>query len=91
MQQMFYSGVPLLESVGLWEPAVCELRDQVSAALRQAFGPLRAYAAEYEQYLELHNSDLESLLWYAPPEDAPRAHLLCTISLAYILLNHYNQ
>ncbi|XP_030213444.1 dynein heavy chain 1, axonemal [Gadus morhua] len=63
MQQMFYSGVPLLESVGLWEPAVCELRDQVSAALRQACGPLRAYAAEYEQYLELHNSDLESLLW----------------------------
>ena len=62
MQQMFYSGVPLLESVGLWEPAVCELRDQVSAALRQACGPLRAYAAEYEQYLELHNSDLESLL-----------------------------
>ena len=77
MQQMFYGGVPLLESVGLWEPAVCELRDQVSTALRQACGPLRAYAAEYKQYLELHNSDLESMLRYAPPEVSPQ----CTLTM----------
>uniref|UniRef100_A0AAZ3Q3C2 Dynein heavy chain 1, axonemal n=1 Tax=Oncorhynchus tshawytscha TaxID=74940 RepID=A0AAZ3Q3C2_ONCTS len=62
MQKMFISGTPLLESVGLWEPAVAELRERVRAALRQAAIPLRAYAREYERYLELHNSDIETFL-----------------------------
>ncbi|KAM4613811.1 dynein axonemal heavy chain 1 [Polymixia lowei] len=62
LQRMFFGGVALLESVGLWEPAVSELREKVRMALRQAAVPLRAYAAEYEKHLELHNSDIETLL-----------------------------
>lgn len=62
MQKLFISGDPLLESVGLWEPKVCELREKVRNALIQAAIPLRAYAAEYEKHLELHNLDIETLL-----------------------------
>lgn len=65
MKNLFIPGVPLLESVGLWEPAVKELRDQVGNALRQASIPLRAYAREYECYLQLHNSDISTFLKYS--------------------------
>ncbi|XP_029908318.1 dynein heavy chain 1, axonemal [Myripristis murdjan] len=62
MQKMFICGTPLLESVALWDAAVTKLREKVCMALRQATIPLRAYAAEYEKYLELHNSNIETLL-----------------------------
>ncbi|MCJ8744212.1 hypothetical protein PDJAM_G00116030 [Pangasius djambal] len=62
MKNLFISGVPLLESVGLWEPAVKELRETVGNALRQATIPLQAYAREYECHLELHNSDTNTFL-----------------------------
>lgn len=62
MQKMLICGTPLLESVALWDPAVTKLREKVRMALRQATIPLRAYAAEYEKYLELHNSNIETLL-----------------------------
>ncbi|KAG7263607.1 hypothetical protein CRUP_020857 [Coryphaenoides rupestris] len=52
MTQMFFSGARLLESVGLWEPAVCELREEVGGALRRACGPLRAYAAQAHKQAE---------------------------------------
>lgn len=64
MTSMFISGTPLLESVGLLEPAVQELRERVRHALRQAAIPLRAYARQYECHLELHNSDVDSFLRY---------------------------
>lgn len=62
MQKLFIGGDPLLESVNLWEPEVTELRKKVHHALIQAAIPLRAYAAQYEKYLELHNLDIETLL-----------------------------
>ncbi|KAI3369512.1 hypothetical protein L3Q82_007723 [Scortum barcoo] len=62
MKKLFTGDDPLLESVNLWEPAVTELREEVRNALIQATIPLRAYAAEYKKYLELHNSDIETLL-----------------------------
>lgn len=62
MQKLFIGGDPLLESVNLWEPEVTELREQVRNALIQAAIPLRAYAAEYEKHLELHNLDIETFL-----------------------------
>ncbi|XP_044079595.1 dynein axonemal heavy chain 1 isoform X1 [Siniperca chuatsi] len=62
MQKLFIGGDPLLESVNLWEPEVTELREKVRNALIQAAIPLRAYAAEYERHLELHNLDIETLL-----------------------------
>uniref|UniRef100_A0A8C9ZPR8 Dynein axonemal heavy chain 1 n=1 Tax=Sander lucioperca TaxID=283035 RepID=A0A8C9ZPR8_SANLU len=54
MKNLFIGGDPLLESVNLYEPKVTELRGKVRNALIQAAIPLRAYAAEYEKYLESH-------------------------------------
>ncbi|XP_051804747.1 dynein axonemal heavy chain 1-like isoform X2 [Acanthochromis polyacanthus] len=62
MKNLFIGDDPLLESVKLWEPEVTELREKVRNALIQAAIPLRAYAAEYEKHLELHNLDVETLL-----------------------------
>ena len=62
MQKMFISGTPLLESVGLLEPVVTELRELIRLALRQAAIPLKAYACEYEKHLELHNSNIDTFL-----------------------------
>lgn len=64
MKKLFIHEAPLLESVGLWEPAVKELREKLGKALRQAVIPLQAYAREYERYLELHNSDIKAFLEY---------------------------
>lgn len=62
MQKLFIGGDPLLKSVNMWEPGVTELRERVRSALTQAVIPLRAYAAEYEKHLELHNLDIETFL-----------------------------
>ncbi|KAM9362199.1 LOW QUALITY PROTEIN: dynein axonemal heavy chain 1 [Symphorus nematophorus] len=62
MQKLFISGNLVLESVTLWEPQVTELREKIRNALQQTAIPLRAYAAEYEEHLELHNSEIETLL-----------------------------
>ncbi|XP_076603478.1 dynein axonemal heavy chain 1 [Chaetodon auriga] len=62
MRKLFIGGNPLLESVNLWEPEVTELREKACNALTQAAIPLRAYAAEYEKHLELHNLDIETFL-----------------------------
>lgn len=64
MKNLFIPGEPVLESVGLWEPAVKELREKLGNALRQATIPLQAYAREYECHLELHNSDIKTFLEY---------------------------
>ncbi|XP_029005758.1 dynein axonemal heavy chain 1 [Betta splendens] len=69
MQKLFILEDPLLESVNLWEPEVTALREQVGNALAQAAIPLRAYAAQYVKYLELHTMDIETLLSsYLHPE-----------------------
>ncbi|XP_041836448.1 dynein heavy chain 1, axonemal isoform X2 [Melanotaenia boesemani] len=62
LKNMFIYSRQLLESVGLWEPKVNELREKIRSALVQAAIPLRAYAAEYEKYSELHNLDIEAFL-----------------------------
>ncbi|XP_030276430.1 dynein heavy chain 1, axonemal [Sparus aurata] len=62
MQKLPIIGDSLLESVSLWEPEVNEQRQKVGNALIQAVIPLRAYAAEFEKHLELHNSDIKTLL-----------------------------
>ncbi|KAM6927306.1 LOW QUALITY PROTEIN: dynein axonemal heavy chain 1 [Xenentodon cancila] len=51
-----------VKSVNLFEAEVTELREKVCKALVQAAIPLRAYAAKYEQYLELYNFDIDFLL-----------------------------
>ncbi|PVD29059.1 hypothetical protein C0Q70_11656 [Pomacea canaliculata] len=58
MEDIFWSGTPLLESVGEHEPAVEELRETVCRTIQKSLIPLKAYAREYERYLELMNLDI---------------------------------
>ncbi|XP_045153350.1 dynein axonemal heavy chain 1 [Echinops telfairi] len=62
MEDIFISGNPLLESVGLHEPLVEEFRAAIANAIRKAIIPLQAYAREYNKYLELHNKDIATFL-----------------------------
>ncbi|XP_008850074.1 dynein heavy chain 1, axonemal [Nannospalax galili] len=62
MEDIFISGDPLLESVGLHEPLVEELRASITNAMRKAMIPLQAYANEYRKYLELNNNDISTFL-----------------------------
>ncbi|XP_041639844.1 dynein heavy chain 1, axonemal [Cheilinus undulatus] len=62
MTNLLFGDDLLLESVGLWEPEVTEMREKIRSALIKAVIPLRAYAAEYEKHLELHNLDIETYL-----------------------------
>ncbi len=62
MEDIFWSGTPLLESVGEHEPFVEELREEITNAIRHAIIPLKAYAREYEKYLELHNLDINAYI-----------------------------
>ncbi|XP_053785531.1 dynein axonemal heavy chain 1 isoform X3 [Desmodus rotundus] len=62
MEDIFISGDPLLESVGLREPLVEELRATMINAMQKAMVPLQAYAKEYRKYLELNNSDITTFL-----------------------------
>lgn len=62
MEDIFISGDPLLESVGLHEPLVEELRAVIANAVRKAMIPLQAYAREFKKYLELNNNDVNTFL-----------------------------
>uniref|UniRef100_A0A8C5ZKT2 Dynein axonemal heavy chain 1 n=1 Tax=Marmota marmota marmota TaxID=9994 RepID=A0A8C5ZKT2_MARMA len=62
MEDIFISSDPLLESVGLHEPLVEELRSTITNALCKAMIPLQAYAKEYRKYLELNNNDISVFL-----------------------------
>ena len=62
IEGLFWSGTPLLESVGENEPEVVKLRETVRHAVKQSLIPLRAYAKKYEQYLELYNLDINQYL-----------------------------
>lgn len=48
-----------LGSVGLMEKHVCEVRSRLITAYRKSVIPLRAYAREYQQYLEIHKLNVE--------------------------------
>jgi len=58
LENIFWSGEPLLESVGEHEPHVEELRENIRKAIRKAVIPMKAYAREYEKYLEIMNLDI---------------------------------
>ena len=58
MEDIFWSGTPLLESVGEHEPPVEELRENIRHAINMSLIPMKAYSKEYERYLELINLDI---------------------------------
>lgn len=62
IEGLFWSGTPLLESVGENEPEVVKLRETVRHAIKQSLIPLRAYSRQYEKYLELYNLDINQYL-----------------------------
>ncbi|XP_078663939.1 dynein axonemal heavy chain 1-like [Branchiostoma floridae x Branchiostoma belcheri] len=62
LEDMFWSGTPLLESVGQHEPFVEELRETLRRAIKKAFIPMKAYAQQYEQYLELNALDINAYI-----------------------------
>lgn len=48
-----------LSSVGLMEKHVCEVRSRLRTAYRKSIIPLRAYAREYQQHLEIYKLNVE--------------------------------
>lgn len=59
---MFIGGDPMIQSVNMREPLIIELKKKVTHALSQALIPLQAYAAEFEQFLELQNLDIQEFI-----------------------------
>ena len=57
MEDMFFSGTPLLEAVGSREPFVEDLRETIRNAISKALIPMRAYATQYEYFLPILNVD----------------------------------
>jgi len=57
MEEMFFSGTPLLEAVGTHEPFVEELRETIRHAISKALIPMKAYATQYENFLSVLNVD----------------------------------
>lgn len=62
LRRMFIGGDPMIQSVNMHEPLIIELKAKVRHALSQAVFPLRAYAAEYEKFLELLNLDIDAFI-----------------------------
>lgn len=62
LKNLFWSGTPLLESVGENEPLVKELRSTIETCMKQAAIPVTAYAKQYERYMELANLDVDAYL-----------------------------
>lgn len=62
MKNLVFDEDLFLNSVALSEPQVSELKQKVCDALKQAAIPLRAYAAEYEKHLDLHNLEIETFI-----------------------------
>ena len=64
MRRLFWSGTPLLETVGENEPGVVEMREAIRKAIQQSIIPLKAYAQQYVKHLELFNLDINEYLRY---------------------------
>ncbi|XP_037242845.1 dynein heavy chain 1, axonemal [Falco rusticolus] len=62
LENIVITDTPLLDSVGLHEPEVEELREAVRSAIQKALIPLQAYAKRYEKFLELNNNDIQYFL-----------------------------
>ncbi|XP_071611851.1 dynein axonemal heavy chain 1 [Heliangelus exortis] len=62
LENIVITDTPLLDSVGLHEPEVEELREAMRSAVQKAQIPLQAYAKKYEKFLELNNNDIQYFL-----------------------------
>jgi hypothetical protein len=64
MEDIFFSGTPLLEAVGIHEPFVEELRETVRNAILKSLIPMKAYVQQYEKHLAIMNLDINSYIRY---------------------------
>ncbi len=62
MEDIFFSGTPLLESVGNLEPHIVALKDIIVDLIQKALIPLRAYANTYDRYNDLMNLSVEQYI-----------------------------
>ncbi|RMC00001.1 hypothetical protein DUI87_23409 [Hirundo rustica rustica] len=62
LENMDITGSPMLESVGLQEPEVEELREALRSAIQKSQIPLQAYGKKYEKFLEINNNDIKYFL-----------------------------
>ncbi|NXX05401.1 DYH1 protein, partial [Larus smithsonianus] len=62
LENILITDTLLLDSVGLHEPEVEELREAMQSAIQKALIPLQAYAKRYEKFLELNNNDIQYFL-----------------------------
>ena len=64
MERLFWKGSsPLLESVGCKELLVCRRRERISGAITHSLVSLRAYAARYDEYMDLHRLDINEYIY----------------------------
>ena len=62
MEDIFWSGTPLLESVGKLEPHIRELKNTITSLINLALIPLKSYAKIYDRYTQLHNLTVEQYI-----------------------------
>ena len=62
MEDIFWSGTPLLESVGNLEPHIVVLKNTISQMLQKALIPLKAYAKVYERYTHVNNLGVDAYI-----------------------------
>lgn len=62
MEGIFWSGTPLLESVGNLEPNIVDLKQTIVHMIRQGMIPLKAYANSYDRYTNLMNLNIENYI-----------------------------
>jgi dynein heavy chain len=62
MEDIFWSGTPLLESVGNLEPHILELKNTIAQLIRKALIPIRAYCKVYERYTHIMNLNIEQYI-----------------------------
>jgi dynein heavy chain len=62
MEDIFWSGTPLLESVGNLEPNIVELKETIIHMMHQSQIPLKAYAKSYDKYTNLMNLNIENYI-----------------------------
>ena len=64
LEEIFFSGTPLLEAVGMHEPFVVELREVIKNAVARSIIPMKVYAHQYQEYVEVMNLDVSNYVRY---------------------------
>lgn len=62
MEDIFWSGTPLLESVGNLEPHIVDLKTTIGEMIAKAIIPLKAYAKAYDRYTNLMNLNVDQYI-----------------------------